>query len=35
MAEKKIFFIGTTDTDGRVNLSPKGMDSLKLSKKIN
>ena len=25
MAEKKIFFVGTADTDGRVNLSPKSM----------
>ena len=33
MAEKKIFFVGTADTDGRVNLSPKGMGSLKINKK--
>ena len=25
IAEQKIFFVGTADTDGRVNLSPKGM----------
>jgi predicted pyridoxine 5'-phosphate oxidase superfamily flavin-nucleotide-binding protein len=34
MAEKKIFFVGTADTDGRVNLSPKGMGSLKIIKSI-
>jgi hypothetical protein len=28
-AEKKIFFVGTADTDGRVNLFTKGMGSLK------
>ena len=32
MAEKKIFFIGTADTDGHVNLSTKGMGSLKIIK---
>ena len=32
MAEKKIFFVGTDDTDGHVNLSPKGMGSLKIIK---
>lgn len=32
MAEKKIFFVGTADTDGRVNLSPKSMGSLKIIK---
>jgi predicted pyridoxine 5'-phosphate oxidase superfamily flavin-nucleotide-binding protein len=25
IAEQKIFFVGTADTDGCVNLSPKGM----------
>lgn len=28
--DQKIFFVGTADTDGRVNVSPKGMDSLKI-----
>ena len=28
-AEKKIFFVGTADTDGHVNLFTKGMSSLK------
>ena len=32
MAEKKILFVGTADTDGRVNLSPKCMGSLKIIK---
>ena len=32
MAEKKIFFVGTADTDGHINLSPKGMGSLKIIK---
>lgn len=31
-AEKKIFFVGTADTDDHVNLSPKGMGSLKIIK---
>jgi predicted pyridoxine 5'-phosphate oxidase superfamily flavin-nucleotide-binding protein len=35
MAEKKIFFVGTADTDGRVNLSEKVWAVLKLSNKIN
>ena len=25
ITEQKIFFVGTADTDGRVNVSPKGM----------
>lgn len=28
--EQKIYFVGTTPTDGRVNVSPKGMDSLRV-----
>jgi hypothetical protein len=28
--EQKIFFVATADTDGRVNLSPKGLDSFKV-----
>ena len=28
--EQKIFFVGTAATDGRVNISPKGMDSLRV-----
>ena len=28
--DQKIFFVGTAAADGRVNLSPKGMDSLRL-----
>jgi len=28
--EQKIFFVGTATTDGRVNISPKGMDSLRV-----
>ena len=27
---QKMFFVGTADSDGRVNVSPKGMDSLKV-----
>jgi hypothetical protein len=27
---QKIFFVGSADVDGRVNVSPKGMDSLKI-----
>ncbi len=30
IAEQKIFFVGTAASEGRVNLSPKGMDSLKV-----
>ena len=26
--DQKLFFVGTADVDGRVNISPKGMDSL-------
>ena len=32
MAEKKLFFVGTADTDGGVNIFPKGMGSLKIIK---
>ena len=32
ITEQKIFFVGTADTDGRVNLSPKSMGSLKIIK---
>ena len=32
MAEKKIFFVGTVETYGRVNVSPKGTGSLKIIK---
>ena len=28
--EQKIFFVGTAAADGRVNISPKGMDSLRV-----
>lgn len=28
--EQKIFFVGTAASDGRVNISPKGMDSLRV-----
>jgi hypothetical protein len=28
--EQKIFFVGTAASDGRVNVSPKGMDSLRV-----
>jgi hypothetical protein len=28
--EQNIFFVGSADVDGRVNVSPKGMDSLKV-----
>jgi predicted pyridoxine 5'-phosphate oxidase superfamily flavin-nucleotide-binding protein len=28
--KQKMFFVGTADVDGRVNVSPKGMDSLKV-----
>ena len=30
IADQKIFFVGTADTDGRVNVSPKGLDSLEI-----
>ncbi len=30
IAEQKIFFVGTATADGRVNVSPKGMDSLRV-----
>jgi hypothetical protein len=30
IAEQRIFFVGTATTDSRVNISPKGMDSLKV-----
>lgn len=30
IAEQKIFFVGTAAPEGRVNVSPKGMDSLKV-----
>ncbi|MBC8287237.1 MAG: pyridoxamine 5'-phosphate oxidase family protein [Nitrospinae bacterium] len=30
IAAQKIFFVGTAASDGRVNVSPKGMDSLKI-----
>ncbi len=30
VVEQKIFFVGTAASDGRVNVSPKGMDSLKI-----
>jgi len=30
IAEQKIFFVGTACTDSRVNVSPKGMDSLRV-----
>ena len=33
VADQKIFFVGTAASDGRVNVSPKGMDSLKSSTK--
>jgi len=31
--QQKIFFIGTADVDGRVNVSPKGADSLRVVNK--
>lgn len=31
MKEQKIFFVATAMVDGKVNLSPKGMDSLRIS----
>ncbi len=30
IAQQKMFFVATADTDGRINLSPKGMDSLRV-----
>lgn len=30
IAEQKLFFVGTAASDGRVNVSPKGMDSLRV-----
>jgi hypothetical protein len=30
MEKQKMFFVATADTDGRVNLSPKGLDSFKV-----
>lgn len=30
ISEQKIFFVGTATTDSRVNISPKGMDSLRV-----
>ena len=30
IAKKKIFFVGTATTDSRINISPKGMDSLRV-----
>lgn len=30
IAEQKIFFVGTATADSRVNISPKGMDSLRV-----
>src|SRR5664280_1191969 len=30
IAEQRIFFVGTATADSRVNVSPKGMDSLKV-----
>ncbi|MGB0863652.1 MAG: pyridoxamine 5'-phosphate oxidase family protein [Saprospiraceae bacterium] len=30
IAAQKMFFVATADTDGRVNLSPKGLDSFKV-----
>lgn len=33
IAEQKIFFVGTATSDSRVNVSPKGMDSLRILNK--
>ena len=33
VADQKIIFVGTAASDGRVNVSPKGMDSLKVLNK--
>jgi len=30
IANQKLFFVGTATTDGRVNISPKGMDSFRV-----
>jgi len=30
IAQQKLFFVGTAAADGRVNISPKGMDSLRV-----
>jgi hypothetical protein len=30
IAEQKIFFVGSADVDSRVNISPKGLDSLRI-----
>ena len=30
IAEQKVFFVGTAAADGRVNVSPKGMDTLRV-----
>ena len=30
IAQQKVFFVGTAGADGRVNVSPKGMDSLRV-----
>ena len=30
IAQQKMFFVATADTDGRINLSPKGMDSFRV-----
>jgi Pyridoxamine 5'-phosphate oxidase len=30
ISEQKIYFVGTATTDGRVNVSPKGMDSFRV-----
>ncbi len=33
IAKQKMFFVATTDIDGRINLSPKGLDSLRIINK--
>jgi len=33
IAEQKVYFVGTAATDGRVNISPKGMDTLRVCNK--
>ena len=30
IGKQKVFFVGTAASDGRVNVSPKGMDSLRI-----
>jgi len=30
ISEQKLFFVGTATADSRINISPKGMDSLKV-----